>query len=150
MSTQVLEKEQAVSKGTLTVEQRERAAAFAKKAREHASTTSVPAAQAGGSGTTTYNVALAESGGGFALLGWIVNNSVGGPVIASDDWVGVFVNANQALSNPDSNYLDFQWASDGHSYTTDVALQNGYVAAYVIKNASGNWVTVAVTSPYQG
>jgi hypothetical protein len=148
MSTQVLEKGQAASKRSRTAEQQERAAAFAAKARERAGAASTAGVTVSGSGTTTYNVTLRESTGGFAELGWGVSSSMGRSVITSEDWVGVFINERQAIDDPDGNNLDWEWAEDGNSYTTDVPLQGGYVAAYVIKNSSDDWVTVAVSAPY--
>ena len=135
----------------------DRAAIFAAKASQRAQQRAgaTPAAQsAGGSGTITYNVFLTENGGGFAVLNWSVSSSLGQPVIGDNDWIGVFSNTGQAMVNPKSNYLGgsdgWEWASDGGPYTTDVPLQQGYVAAYVIENGDGNYVTVAVTSPYPG
>lgn len=148
-----------------SAEQQQRAEAFAARERERheelataqpqaASAENVLAA-AGGSATTSYSVTLSVNTAGYAVLNWNVQSSPWNqPVIAGNDWVGVFTNTGQALVNPNSNFLGgnsgWQWASKGGPYTTDVVLQNGYVAAYITKNSAGNYVAVAITAPYQG
>ncbi len=104
-----------------------------------------------GAGTTTYAVSISSSNG-FALLSWNASNQpYGGNIVSSFDWIGVFTNAALARVNPNSNFLGgsagFQWAANGSQYTTDVQLQQGMVAAYVIKNSDGNYVTVAISQP---
>jgi len=149
MSTQVLEQNQAES-------QAERAAAFAAKesqrTAELANKTAATTPFVSGSGTTSYAVVLQDPGTGFAQLSWSTNNSLNVPVTGPYDWVGVFANSNQAVSNPRSNYLGgidgYQWASQSSGFTTDVPLVPGLVAAYVVSNSSGEYVTVAVTSPW--
>jgi hypothetical protein len=152
MSTQVLD--QVTSKGSLSTDQQARATAFAARESQHAGDAPVLTTTASGSGTINYNIGVVDSGGGFAQIGWSVSDSLGTYPIQQFDWVGVFTNYNQALVNPNSNYLGgqggFMWASGGGPFTTNVALESGMVAAYVIKNAAGNYVAVAITPPYQG
>lgn len=140
---------------TLTAEQQARAAEFAKKERQRAESADgaeLALASVSGLGTTTYNVTMLDNGSGVAWLSWSVSNTHGAYVIADNDWIGVFTNTNQALSDPNANYLGgssgWQWASKGGSYLTKVKLQPGLVAAYVTKNADGKYKTVAVTAPY--
>jgi hypothetical protein len=152
MSAQVMD--QVTSKDSLSVDQQARAAAFAQKELQHASDAPAAITWFWGSGTTTYNIEIADNGGGFAEIGWSVSDSLGTYCIQQYDWVGVFTNHNQALYNPNSNYLGgakgWTWASGGGPFTTDVALQTGMVTAYVIKNAAGNYVTIAISAPFPG
>lgn len=150
MSTQVLD--QVTSQGSLSADQQARAAAFAARESQHASEAPAVTESASGTSTTTYGVGISDNGGGFAQLGWNVSSSLGQYVTQATDWVGVFVNYNQALVNPNSNYLGgsggFAWASGGGPFTTNVPLEAGYVAAYITKNAAGNYVAVAISAPY--
>jgi hypothetical protein len=142
---------------TLTTEQHARIAAFEQKERELAAEIARGAVLASpvvsGSSTTTYSVTMSDTGDGVAFLSWSVSRSLGQEVIGLYEWVGVFANKNQALSNPVANYLGgltgWQYARSGsRSYKTTVKLQPGQVAAYVIKDWNNQYVTVAVTSPY--
>ena len=154
MSTQVLD--QVTSTSSLSADQQARGAAFAQKELQHAKDTPAASPQTG-SGTITYSIGIADNGGGFAQISWQVSDSLGTFPIQWYDWVGVFTNTNQALVNPNSNYLGGAsgWTNPstdqaGSPFTTDVALQAGMVAAYVIKNAGGDYVTVAVSPPFPG
>lgn len=136
---------------------RERAEAFAARESQRAEELAGDfdlKALVSGTGTTTYTVQLTDNGGGFAQLAWAASNSLGSYVTGQYDWIGVFTNQNQALVNPNSNFLGgncgWQWASAGSAYTACIALQPGQVAAYVVKNAAGQYVTVAVTPPWPG
>jgi len=150
MSTQVMDK--VTSKSSLSADQQARAAAFAQKELQHASDALPTIPSYSGSGTVTYNVSFVENSDGFAQISWGVSASLGMFCIQQNDWVGMFPNYDQALHNPKSNYLGglhgWTWASDGSSFTTDVAPQAGMVAAYIIKNATGDYVTVAISAPF--
>lgn len=137
-----------------TVEQQQRAAAFAAQERQHlqdlASTS--PPTWLIGHGAINYSMGLAETPDGFAELGWSVADQYGTYCYGPTDWVGIFANANQAMVNPSSNVLGgsggWTWSSVGGPFTTDVALQPGMVAAYVVKNAQNNYVSVAISPPW--
>ena len=152
MSTQVMD--QVTSKGSLTADQLTRAAEFAQKELQHASDAASAQTPYSGTGTVTYSISISESSGGFVQIGWSVSSSLEQNCIQSNDWVGVFTNNNQAAENPNSNFLGgpggWTWASQGSSLLTDVAIQQGMVAAYVIKNSSGDYVAVAISPAFQG
>jgi hypothetical protein len=153
MST--LTTDQATAKGSLSTDQQARAAAFAQKEIQHAGdAAAVPTVWYSGTGAITYNIAIGDNGGGFAEVGWNVSDTLGTYCTQQTDWVAIFTNRNQALVNPNSNYLGgprgWTWASGGGPFTTDVALQAGMVAAYLIKNAAGKYVAVAISAPYPG
>jgi hypothetical protein len=157
MTTQTLDP--IVAQASLTADQQARKAAFAQRELAHAGDTAAAGpVWHGGTGTVTYGIAIADNGSGFAEIGWSVGASQQDYSTQQYDWVGVFINANQALatptSNPDNNYLGgakgWTWASGGGPFTTDVALQAGMVAAYIIRNAAGVYVPVAISAPYPG
>jgi len=152
MSTQVMD--QIASEASLSTDQLARTAAFAAKEQSHAGEAAAPPVWYSGTGTSTYSIGISDNGGGFAQVGWNVSSSLGAYCTQQFDWIGVFTNKNQALLNPNSNYLGgakgWAWAASGGPFTTDVALQAGMVAAYVIKNAAGKYVTVAVSAPFPG
>jgi hypothetical protein len=146
--------DQVTSKDSLSADQQARAAAFAQKELQHASDAPAAVNWYTGTATATYSVAIADNGGGFAEIGWNVSDSLGMYCIQQNDWVGVFTNHNQALYNPSSNYLGgfkgWAWASGGGPFATDVALQAGMVTAYIVKNAAGKYVAVAISAPFPG
>jgi hypothetical protein len=151
MSTQVMD--QVTSQASLSTDQQARAAAFAEQMKLNAGA-AVPTAVFNGTGTSTYAIGISDNGGGFAKIGWNVSNSLQTYCTQTPDWVGVFTNSNQALVNPASNYLGgtkgWALAASGGPFVSDVALQAGMVAAYIIKNAAGVYVAVAISAPFPG
>jgi hypothetical protein len=151
MSTLVMD--QVASKGSLSADQQARAAAFAEQEKLNASQAAATALF-NGTGTCTYGIGISDNGGGFAKIGWHVSDSLQTYCAQQYDWVGVFTNSNQALVNPNSNYLGGAkgWApaASGGPFTTGVALQAGMVAAYIIKNAGGQYVAVSISAPFPG
>lgn len=94
----------------------------------------------------TYNVSLGTKDGYFVL-----NWSVSPPVLGRWDWVGVFKSEDDAKTNPDGTYLrgGWQWADDGNSYQSSVAVNDGYVIAYIVWNYdTGKYQAVAISNPY--
>jgi len=138
----------------LTPEQQKRAAAFAAQERQHSQdlASNPPPPSVTGQGAITFTITMSETPDGFALLSWGVGDQYGTYCTGPTDWVGVFTNANQAMVNPNSNVLGgsagWTWALGGPPFKTDVAVAPGMVAAYVIKNASGQYVSVAITPPW--
>jgi hypothetical protein len=151
MSTQVLD--QVTSTSSLSADQLARAAAFAQQELQHANDAPAVIPPKTGAGTITYSITLTENSGGFGVIGWVVNDTLETYSIQAYDWVGVFTNRNQALVNPNGNFLGgsggWTQASNSSPFTTDVALQDGMVAAYIIKNAAGAYVPVAVSAPFK-
>lgn len=149
MSTQVLD--QATSTSPLSADQQARAAGLERELQLASAGPASPVWYSG-AGAIRYGIAIAENSGGFAEINWNVSDSLGMYVIGQYDWVGVFANRDQALVNPNGNFLGGPggWtnASKGGPFTTDVAIQPGMVAAYVIKNSALNYVTVAVSGPF--
>ena len=152
MSTQVLD--QAASTSPLSAAQQASAAAFAQQMLQHANDAPAAVQQNASPGTSTYTITITENSGGFAVITWNVSDTLGTGCIQKYDWVGVFTNTNQALVNPNSNYLGggggWTWASKSSPFTTDVAIQDGMVAGYIINNAAGQYVPVAVSSAFSG
>jgi hypothetical protein len=152
MSAQVMD--QVTSQGSLSTDQQARAAAFAEQEKLNASLAAVTPALFNGTGTSTYGIGISDNGGGFAKIGWHVSNSLQSYCTQVPDWVGVFTNSNQALVNPNTNYLGgakgWALASSGGPFVSGVALQAGMVAAYIIKNAAGQYVAVAISAPFPG
>jgi hypothetical protein len=149
MSTQVLAKNQV----TLSADQQARRAALEAKASQRAGEAPAVTSSIGGSGMVTYNIAITDNGSGFAQIVWSVVSSLEQYAIQLSDTVGVYANYNQALSNPGYNYLGgggglAPASALTGSFTTDVALLEGFVAAYMIKNAQGKWVSVAISPAY--
>lgn len=151
MSTQVMD--QVTSKASLSTDQQASAAAFAEQEKLNAGAAAATALF-NGTGTSTYGIGVSDNGGGFAKIGWHVSNSLQSYCTQQYDWVGVFTNSNQALVNPNSNYLGgatgWAWAGSGGPFVSSVALQAGMVAAYIVKNAAGVYVAVAISAPFPG
>jgi hypothetical protein len=151
MSTQVMD--QVTSQASLSTDQQARAAAFAEQEKLNAGAAAATALF-NGVGTSTYGIGISDNGGGFAKIGWNVSNSLQSYCTQQPDWVGVFTNSNQALVNPNTNYLGgakgWALASSGGPFVSGVALQAGMVAAYIVKNAAGVYVAVAISAPFPG
>jgi len=143
-------------------EQQARAAAFAARERQHSSEAPAsPGPWDFTTGTPTYSVSLSDSGDGFATLDGYASNDLTNPsgigqwMVAKDDWIGVFANRNLVFNNPQANRLGGKkgvfWVSNwnGGGITTDVQLQAGCVAAYLIKNCHGDYMPAAITPPYE-
>ena len=63
----------------------------------------------------------------------------------SYDWVGLF----SSVYKPDTEYVTYQWASSGPSYTTSQAVISGYQARYLVWSAaSSKYVSVARSDPF--
>jgi hypothetical protein len=142
----------------LPVEQREESIMSTPAAQERQHLQDLASASATlpsltGQGTINYIISISETPDGFAQLSWYVSDQYGTYCTGPSDWVGVFANCNLALVNPNSNVLDsdgspgWVWAAGGPPFTTTIPWTANLAAAYVIKNASGNYVTVAAACP---
>jgi hypothetical protein len=150
----VEQREESIMSTELTPEQQQRAAAFAAQERQHLQdlASNPPPPSVTDQGAITYTITMSETPDGFAQLNWWVGDQYQTYCTGSTDWVGVFTNTNQAMMNPNSNFLGgaagWTGAAGGGPFKTDVALVPDMVAAYVIKNAGGQYVSVAITSPW--
>lgn len=158
MTTEILESTKVGLPDRLDPAQEERAAAFARLERQHTDEltgkVSMPPIQVMGAGMTTtiYSVSMSDEGNGLAELEFSAINGSGKEAAGDYDWVGIFPSTDHAHRDPKSNYLagkkSWKWASRGSWFRSDVALRPGMVAAYVIKKGDGDYLTVAVTTPW--
>jgi len=76
---------------------------------------------------------------GLFVLGWSAKD------IDSHDWVALYL----SISAADDDYLTYQWATRGPSYTTSQVVQAGCQARYLVwKVSSGRYGSVAKTDPF--
>jgi hypothetical protein len=102
-----------------------------------------------GTGAINYSVTMYDAGDGSATLSWLQQDQYGTFCCGEADWVGVFLNTNQALSNPAKNTrTGMHLCSGGPAFDTGLALEPDMVAAYVILNAAKEYETVAVTATW--